>query len=424
MFLRCVVRADRRFLDTPDNHHSRHIKGAHKRERQTAVHTGQPARKVAERRRKRDGGGHNQGVDPRAFLRVDIQLEQSVLARVHQRAADGRYEHIEYDAGQIADRSHDQKQDSQRVQSQPDPHGDPEFHGAQAVLDRDHEDQHHRRVEDREQRKVVIGKAQPLGGVQAEKIRADKVGDIQDDRHGNGFQYAFVLQQLGDQLAVFAQHMQGGNVFGFGHADFSLPRFGAEFIGDEGFCQHRQGEDQVQHVQHRHDGVGVDEQPRQRREEDGDQTADIHPGIQPDEILRIGVLDEQTVPRGLIDLLEAVEDSGGQKEPEVVGDGPDQAGHRPAEEIAHHGGEFPSHFVGENPAEKGKEHLHEHGDRQNQADLHVRDPLVIHIQCGERRDQVVGDAPQRFNQHQCPGIPPVVCQKFNQRVILQPFQYW
>ena len=126
--------------------------------------------------------------------------------------------------------------------------------------------------------------------------------------------------------------------------------------------------------------------PERGREEDGHQPAYVHPGVDANQVLGLGVLNEQAVPGRLVYLLKAVEQGRGQKQPEVVGYGPHQAGHRPAEEVPQHGGEFSPQLVRQDAPKEGEKHLDKHGDGEDEANLHVGDALGVHVQGGKRRD--------------------------------------
>ena len=100
---------------------------------------------------------------------------------------------------------------------------------------------------------------------------------------------------------------------------------------------------------------------------------------------------------------------------------PHEAGQRPAEEIAHHGGELPAELICQNAGKEREKHLHHHGDGEDEADLHVRDPLRIHVQRGERRDEIVGDAPQRLDQHERARVSAIVRQHLHEGVLPHAF---
>ena len=327
-----------RLLNAADDQHRRDKQQKREHEGQTAVQTGEPPGQIAEGRGERDGGGHDQGVQARPLLRGDVELEQRVFARVHQCGGHGGDKHIEQHKAQTVRGGEDQHEGGHRVQRKADPQRRAEFRGAHAVLDSHHENDHDRGVQNGEQGQIVFRKPQPLRHIQSEKVCAHHIRDIQDHRDGDGFEHAPVLQQTGDQLAVFPEHVENGHAFGLSPADSALLGLMAKPEGDERFCEHRQRKEQVQHPDHRHHGIGADEQAGKRREKDRHKPADVHPGVDSDQILWTGVLDKQTVPGRLVDLLKAVEQRGNQEQPEIIGDGPHQTGQRPPEEIAHHGG--------------------------------------------------------------------------------------
>ena len=201
--------------------------------------------------------------------------------------------------------------------------------------------------------------------------------------------------------------------------DFALLRFMAKPEGDERFQDHCQRKKKIQHPYYRHDRIRTDEQTGKRRKKDGHQSANIYPGIDSYQILWACVLNQQAVPCRLIDLLKAIQDCSGQKQPEIVRNSPHQTGQPPSEKIPHHGSEFSSQLVRQNAPQKGKQHLDCHRDGENQANLHICDALCVHIKSGERCDKVVRDAPQRFDQHKRTRIPPIVGQHLNERMCLQ-----
>ena len=192
---------------------------------------------------------------------VNIQLNQRILARRHKRAGHGCHKHIEHDKNQIARRGQYQQDGAQCIQRQAAPHGDPEFHAVQAMLDYNHEEQHDRRIQNRKQRQVFIGNPQPLGYIQAEEVGADDIGYVQNHRYGDRLHNPRVLQHLGNQLPVFPQHMQDGDISRLIPADFPLSGLLAETKGDQRLHHHCNGEYQIQHPKNRHNGKRIDEQP-------------------------------------------------------------------------------------------------------------------------------------------------------------------
>ena len=282
-----------------------------------------------------------------------------------------------------------------------------------------HKDQHDSRVQNGEQRQKVFRKPQPLCHIQTKKVCAHHVGDIQDHRNSHCFEHTPILQHTGNQLAVFPQHMKNRYSPCLCAPDFALLRFMAKPEGDERFQDHCQRKKKIQHPYYRHDRIRTDEQTGKRRKKDGHQSANIYPGIDSYQILWACVLNQQAVPCRLIDLLKAIQDCSGQKQPEIVRNSPHQTGQPPSEKIPHHGSEFSSQLVRQNAPQKGKQHLDCHRDGENQANLHICDALCVHIKSGERCDKVVRDAPQRFDQHKRTRIPPIVGQHLNERMCLQ-----
>lgn len=221
-------------------------------------------------------------------------------------------------------------------------------------------------------------------------------------------------------LAVFRQHPQRRNALGLLSPDAALAGLMAEPEGDEGLGSHGKGEQEIQHPYHRHHGIGAHEQAGERGEEHRHQSADGHPGVDLHQIGRVGVLDQQAEPGRLVYLLKAVEHRRNEEHPEILRHRPHQAGDGPAEKVTQHGGELAAQLVGKDAAPESDDHLHRHGNRKNQSDLHVSHAQGVHVKGGKGGDQVVGDAPQRLDENQGAGVAVVVCQHPDQGVLF-PF---
>lgn len=136
----------------------------------------------------------------------------------------------------------------------------------------------------------------------------------------------------------------------------------------------------------------------------------VNPAVDIHHLILFRVLHQQAGPGVFRHLPEAVEHGGKIEPPDILGEGPQQAGEGPAEQVEDQRRPLASQLVGDRPAEGGRAGAEQQRQGRHQAHLNIVGAQSQHIYGDKRHIQAVGNAPQRLGQHTGLGVPPELQQ--------------
>ena len=298
-----------------------------------------------------------------------------------------------------------QEQLTRQVDPEADQRGRLQVPGVREERDEREEEQHRQqRPDHREEGQQRVRHSQALVDHHLPERGVDERDGAHDGRYGEREERPLGPDDEPQHAAVLLQGRPDADATRLLHPDHARGGLGRVAVEDPDLHRHDEEGIEIEDPHRQLEPQGGDQDGGNGREERGELRRDLDQRIHLRDLRTVDILDQEAVPRVLRDLPGPVDDGRDEEPPEVLRECPDEAGDRPGDDVEDGGGHPSSELVGDDPAEQPEDHLREHRDRGQQADLRVLDPQRQHEHRCVGQYQHHRQSPQGLGVDRCAAV--------------------